>query len=170
MNVLRQGILDELRDSSATVEKIHAEMNRTAAQETVITATLQAIRTPSKDNIRRLGQVVGSTLKTDAPDWEQATEFVRDLEQLNDRDLAAMHLIWSVQHRQEAEPGRMHTDANRYTGEWVRVIGFAEFANRPDGGAEAAARFQVFNDVVTIASTFLGELGGELPRAIRGRD
>ena len=81
--------------------------------------------TARTEKIRRFGQVVGATLSSDSADWERATEFVRDLEQLNDHDLAAMQLLWDMQHEQEAAPGRMHTDGNRYTGEWNRVIGFA---------------------------------------------
>jgi hypothetical protein len=124
-NVLFRSMQEELRQSSVTRSKVEAEMSKDVAQEAVITATLQTLRTPSYEKIWRFGKVVGSALRAEAPDWERATEFVRDLEQLNDRDLEAMGLLWSVQHPHEAAPGRMHTDANRYTGEWNRVIGAA---------------------------------------------
>jgi len=152
MNVFFRSVREQLRESAVTAPKVHAEMSDPSAQETIITATVQTLRTPNKEKIQRFGKVVGSALNSEAPDWQRATEFVRDLEQLNDHDLAALRVLWGIQRGHEDGRGRMHTDANRYTGEWSRVVGRAgqKMGWHPDELYSRCARLSGFGLAIEV--------------------
>ena len=87
-----------------------------------------------QEKVRRFGRILGATLAEDAPDWQEASEFIRNLEEFSDLDLEALKILWKVQRQapqvNDATSGRrqMSTNANDYTNTWSGVLSHVEKA------------------------------------------
>jgi hypothetical protein len=77
-----------------------------------------------------MGQVLGSTLAADSPDWQEAAEFIADIEEFGDTDIIALKVLWISQRDAfrviENGDRKMSTDANDYTAKWKEVIEAAQ--------------------------------------------
>jgi hypothetical protein len=126
---LKNSITDRMGAVELSNEEFAAKIGSPLAQEVLTRAVLQTLWTPRVSKIRRFGAIVGSQLAASSPNWDEAAEFVADLETLGDDDVRFLKVLWDVQqsaYRMATASGRgMSTDANEYTPSWTRVIGEA---------------------------------------------
>jgi hypothetical protein len=103
------------------------------AQEAIVLSLRQALVTVRLDKAERFGRVIGTTAAQEAPNWGEAAEFIRTLEEFTDADIEALKLLWTVQRKSwrvvtGAARREMTTDANDYTSTWPSVLDAAEKA------------------------------------------
>ena len=67
------------------------------AEDAIVKAFQMASNTARLDKARMFGQVIGGTLKQDSPRWQEASEFIRDVEQFTDADVIALKILWRGQ-------------------------------------------------------------------------
>ena len=79
--------------------------------------------------------IIGKTGARQTPDWQQAAEFIRSLEQLTDSDIQTLKFFWRVQrgaYRKEKSGSfdqlAMSTDSNDYTRTWKDLLDIVERA------------------------------------------
>lgn len=123
-----------LRDALTGVDDRVARIERLVtgpdAEEAIVEAVRSALSASRLDKARRFGQVVGGTLAADSPDWREAAEFVRNLEEFTETDLVALKLLWNNQRNSyrvmTGSQRGMDPNANEYAQKWSGVLDRAE--------------------------------------------
>jgi hypothetical protein len=150
----RQGFLDELKDVRADVNAIKQKVAGPAAEEAVVNAVRGALSSARLDKARRFGQLIGGTIAQTTPNWSEAGEFIRTLEEFSDDDFAALEIMWRVQRSaQRSEDGvmQMSTDPNDYTNAWNEVMQRAKRKGiRNDDLQARCARLSAFGLAVAV--------------------
>ena len=96
------------------------------------------------DKARQYGQIIGGTASQPEPDWQEAAQFIRDLEQFTDGDVLALKTLWRVQRTsynvKEGDRRMMSTGADNYSKGWKEVLERARTAGfaQDDWYAECA--------------------------------
>lgn len=122
------GLRERYQALGGRVDSLETIATGPVAEDVLSTAFVHTILTPRIERARRYGRVLGATMAAAAPRWEEAGEFIRDLERLTDDDLHALSLFWRVQRSGQLADGEMSTDANRYTSTWTGVLSHVEEA------------------------------------------
>jgi hypothetical protein len=98
------------------------------AEDAVAKAIQQASNTARLEKIRMFGLVLGGTLKQDSPRWQEAAEFIRDVEQFTEVDVLALKLLWRHQRvafDADTNPNERRTMSRRpgdFTSSWGKVL------------------------------------------------
>jgi hypothetical protein len=154
----QQGFRESLRDVSGRLDALQNKMSGPDAEEAMIVAMRVVLNAARLDQARSAGMILGATLEQDSPQWRQAAEFIRDLEQFTDDDITALRIIWSVQkvnwqHQTLVAPIDMSTDANDYTKDWKQVLSHAsEKGFSPDEWYSRIARLSGFGLALQVQS------------------
>jgi hypothetical protein len=119
------GLRDGLGDCVQRLEVLEKRVIGPSAEEAVVVAIQRATNAARLDKARMFGRVVGATAAQESPNWEEAAQFIRDLEQFTDSDIKTLRVLWRVQRAScRVVDGRptMSTDANDYTRQWNEVL------------------------------------------------
>jgi hypothetical protein len=92
LNELMRGIEDAVGPTK-TVPDLGAVLGTAEAREAVRSALRVALQSGRPERAYRLGRVIGTTLK-DERSFEDATEYILDIERLNEVDLGAIKRLW----------------------------------------------------------------------------
>lgn len=129
---LHTGLVDAFRMCEGRQETVEEKVKGLDAEEAFVKAARAALMTPRLEKARRMGQILGSTLAADTPNWAEAAEFIATLEDFGDDDIRALKTLWLVQRAgmRVVEDGqrKMSTDANDYTSTWKDVLASAQKA------------------------------------------
>jgi hypothetical protein len=117
-----EGFRRRFEEVGGRLDRLEAIASDPLVEDVLSAALVQTMLSPRVELARRYGRVLGATLAADAPRWEEAGEFIRDLERLTDDDLRALSLLWRVQQAGQLTDGEMSTDANHYTSTWTEVL------------------------------------------------
>lgn len=132
VRALKDEIVSRSESAKLTDDGLARKLASPAAKEALTVAVLQAVQTPRLEKVRRFGAVVGAQLATETPDWDEAVEFLRDLEQVSDTDIEALRILWRVQQSAyrviSTSRREMSTNANDYTRTWTGVLSHVEKA------------------------------------------
>lgn len=117
------------RDANGRLDGLEAKLRGLDAEEAFVKGARASAMTARLEKARRIGQVLGSTLAQDSPNWVEAAEFIATLEEFGDNDIRALKTLWVVQRAgmRVVEDGqkKMSTDANDYTSTWKEVLSAA---------------------------------------------
>ena len=73
-----------------------------------------------------MGTVIGFALTSENPNWSEVEAFIRNLEELNEADIATLKMLWKTQrgaYKVDAVFGRqMSTNVNDYTSSWNTIV------------------------------------------------
>lgn len=110
------------------------------------------------EKARRMGQVLGSTLAADSPNWEEAAEFISDLEEFGDDDIEAIQILWKVQrsayHLRPTTGYYMDVGDPGYLKSWPEVLKRAREAGIVDDDWLArCARLSGFGMAIAVQTT-----------------
>jgi hypothetical protein len=154
----KEGLDDALKDLDTRVFDIEARLSSEQAREAVMAAVEAAQRSVRQDKAEMFGRIIGATLGHEAPNWSEATEFVRDVERFTDLDLQTLMLLWQrhrtfVTLQADGRPTVL-LDSNRFVSGWQDAIKAAadnglsqeEFDSR-------CARLTGFGLAVVVSST-----------------
>lgn len=108
-----------VREHEGDLRQVRERMESPEFVHSLIVAVTEAIRSPEQRQIVRFGAVLGHAV-TDGTDLSEATAFVRDLAQLTEADLQAIHILYNVQ-KELVDAPTVTTDANPYT-ETIRYV------------------------------------------------
>lgn len=130
----RRGIEHSFKACHGRIEGIEDRVRSLDAEEAWVKGARAALLTAKLDKARRMGQILGSTLAADSPNWVEAAEFIATIEEFGDDDIRAIKIMWPVQRtamrvRNTAGELKMSTDANDYTSSWKQVLERAAKAN-----------------------------------------
>jgi len=143
LTAFQTGLRDAVGDLATNVDEIQKRAAGPDAEDAVMAAIQAADHTARLDKARRFGEIVGNTLKQDSPRWQEASEFIRNLEQLTDADIEALKILWKVQmtaYRSVTKPPaqpvyEMSTNANDFTSTWKEVLSDKAVISRDDWDA-----------------------------------
>ena len=119
------------RSPSATAhrkDRFRPSLQGPDAEEAFVVALRQALGSARLNKVHWFGQVLGATLAEDAPDWQEAAEFIRSLEEFSDADFEALRILWKVQRTVyrgvDSPTGRpeMPTGGDHFTRTWNDVL------------------------------------------------
>ena len=153
---LRDGLKEGVSDLGGRLETVEKRLAGIEAEEAVILAVRQTLVTARVDKARRFGWILGATLSEDAPNWQEAAEFIRNLEEFSDADLETLKILWKVQRTayrviNKTGPRKMSTDANDYTKTWTGVLDHAQKAGvSKDDWSSRCARLGGFGLTVLV--------------------
>ena len=128
---LRQGLRDGYGELKGRLAEVEAKAVGPHAEEAFVVAVRQALGSARLDKARRFGRVLGATLAGGTPNWQEAAEFIRNLEEFSDADFDALKTLWRVQQKfyrfrnLSDATLEMSTDANDYTNTWTGVLDHA---------------------------------------------
>lgn len=130
----QNGFREAIGELSTRVDVIEKKAVSPDAEDAIVAAIQNAGSSARLDRARRYGRIVGGTLAQESPDWQEAAQFIRSLEQLTESDIETLKLLWKVQ-RVAYRPvstgsGQlaMSTSANDYTSTWKSVLEVADKA------------------------------------------
>jgi hypothetical protein len=123
---LQEGLREAYGDLESRQESIEKKVVGPEAEEAITVAVRNALNSARLDKAHRFGRIIGATLAEDAPNWREAAEFIRTLEEFSDSDLEALRILWNNQrsaYRVITNDRReMSTDANDFTGKWKDIL------------------------------------------------
>lgn len=157
LDLFRQEFSETRTQLGCKVESLEAAMHGPEAEEAILTAIRLSASTTNRERVRRLAQVVARTAASATPFWGEAEEFIRSLEQINDADLEALNILWTVQrtaYRSMTRGGReFSTDSNDYNRGWKDVLTIvSKRAVSKDEWASRCARLSGFGLAVQVPS------------------
>lgn len=153
----RQGLLDGVRSLGASLDRLEDRVSGIDAEEAVVAAARGAILTARVDRAYRMGRVLGSTIAAEQPRWREAAEFIRDLEEFNEDDLATMRLLWREQKQEFRDKSsgemQMSTDNPAYMSKWTAMLAHVSKAGvTKDDWLSRCARLSGFGLTVPVDS------------------
>lgn len=132
---LHSGLVDAFRMCEGRLDTVEAKVKGLDAEEAFVKAARAALMTPRLEKARWMGQVLGSTLAADSPNWKEAAEFIGDLEQFGDDDIEAVRIFWKVQRGEyRSNVGAdvfMEGDDAAYVASWGKVLTRVKVAGIP---------------------------------------
>ena len=95
--VFRAAFIGEIRSLEGRVEVIERVTAGPDAQDAFAQAMRAALGTARQDKARVFGRLLGVTVKQESPNWQEAAEFIRTIEEFGDLDISALKIFWRVQ-------------------------------------------------------------------------
>jgi hypothetical protein len=121
-----RGLCQQVGDHEGRLAAIEANTRGPDAEEAIVVAFQRASNAARLDKARTYGQIIGGTAVADAPNWQEAVQFIRDVEQFTDADVKALKRMWRFQRMSYQEMAgtlrTMSSDANEYTKDWRQVV------------------------------------------------
>lgn len=123
---LHSGLVEAFRTCEGRLETVEEKVKGLDAEEAFVKAARAALMTPRLEKARRMGQILGSTLAQDSPNWQEAAEFIANLEQFGDGDVEAIRILWKVQrnayHLRPTTGHYMDAGDSSYLKSWPQVM------------------------------------------------
>lgn len=122
---LAAGLREGLGEHAERLDELERRLAGSEAEEAVVVAVQRTINAARLERARQFGRIIGATAAQPSPNWQEATQFIRALEQLGDQDIVALRVLWRIQrvaYRSGDVPGAMSVDANDYTATWKEVL------------------------------------------------
>jgi hypothetical protein len=121
-----RGLVEQLSDEGRRIDTLERRVRGPEAEEAVVVAIQRTSNAARLDKARQYGRIIGGTANQSEPDWQEAAQFIRDLEQFTDRDVLALKILWRLQRTsykvKEGDRRMMSTGADNYSKGWKEVL------------------------------------------------
>lgn len=113
---LFQAIGNEIRGNRKEIKDVREHLDSPEFINTLIIAINKTIETSNRTKIQRFASVLskGITSDEDRINWDEISEFIRDLSELGEADIETLSVLCTAQKRLFTQ-GPMTTDPNAYT-------------------------------------------------------